>query len=212
MRLRKTRGRDREPPPRRRPSRPRRTSRAMRASGPGCTSTRSRPSSSTCAGAAAPRASAIPSHRRGGRARDDAPLHREHGEIKDGDLAARRRRLRGRLLHRRHHADVPGVRAVHARPQRALYEIVLEAQLAAIDACRPGRTMQDVHDVATRVLVDGMVRVGLLRGGARRPDQGQQARAVLHAQDEPLARTRRPRRRPLRAARARRARSSPTTC
>jgi Xaa-Pro aminopeptidase len=49
-------------------------------------------------------------------------------------------------------------------PQRALYEVVLEAQLAAIAACRPGKTFQDVHDAAVRVLVDGMIHVGLLRG------------------------------------------------
>jgi Xaa-Pro aminopeptidase len=49
-------------------------------------------------------------------------------------------------------------------PQRRLYEVVLRAQLAAIDACRPGRSMQDVHDLATRSLVEGMVSAGLLRG------------------------------------------------
>jgi Xaa-Pro aminopeptidase len=49
-------------------------------------------------------------------------------------------------------------------PQRALYEVVLESQLAAIDVCRPGKTLNDVHNAAVSVLVSGMVRVGLLKG------------------------------------------------
>lgn len=66
-------------------------------------------------------------------------------------------------------------------PQRSLYEIVLRAQLAAIDACRPGRTMQEVHDVATRVLVEGMVAVGLLHGDpAKLILDNQHARYYMH--------------------------------
>lgn len=48
--------------------------------------------------------------------------------------------------------------------QRELYEVVLDAQLAAIDAVRPGRTWAEVHDLATRVLTRGMLRLGLLEG------------------------------------------------
>jgi Xaa-Pro aminopeptidase len=48
--------------------------------------------------------------------------------------------------------------------QRALYEVVLEAQLAAIDKVRPGNHWNDPHDAAVRVLTRGLVRLGLLRG------------------------------------------------
>ena len=48
--------------------------------------------------------------------------------------------------------------------QRAAYEWVLRAQLAAIDACRPGRRFGEVHDAAVRVLTEGMVALGLLEG------------------------------------------------
>jgi Xaa-Pro aminopeptidase len=51
-----------------------------------------------------------------------------------------------------------------SEPQRRLYEVVLEAQIAAVEACRPGATVDDVHDVALRGLVDGMVRLELLTG------------------------------------------------
>ena len=49
-------------------------------------------------------------------------------------------------------------------PQRQLYEIVLEAEEAALAAVRPGRTLEEIHDVALRILVEGLVRVGLLDG------------------------------------------------
>jgi Xaa-Pro aminopeptidase len=48
--------------------------------------------------------------------------------------------------------------------QRALYDVVLEAQLAAIDKVRPGNHWDDPHDAAVRVLTRGLVRLGLLKG------------------------------------------------
>lgn len=48
--------------------------------------------------------------------------------------------------------------------QRALYEVVLEAQLAAIDKVRPGNHWNDPHDAAVKVLTRGLVRLGLLKG------------------------------------------------
>ncbi len=48
--------------------------------------------------------------------------------------------------------------------QRAIYQIVLDSQLAAIDACRPGRTLEEVHDVASRVIAEGLVALGLVEG------------------------------------------------
>ena len=46
--------------------------------------------------------------------------------------------------------------------QRTLYEIVLDAQLAAIAATRPGARFTDGHDAAVRVLAQGMLDTGLL--------------------------------------------------
>ena len=48
--------------------------------------------------------------------------------------------------------------------QRDLYEIVLDAQLKGIEAIKPGVKFDDPHDAAVRVLVEGMCRVGLLKG------------------------------------------------
>jgi Xaa-Pro aminopeptidase len=50
--------------------------------------------------------------------------------------------------------------------QRAVYEIVLEANLAAIEKVRPGNHWNDPHDAAVRVVTQGLVRLGLLKGRA----------------------------------------------
>jgi Xaa-Pro aminopeptidase len=46
--------------------------------------------------------------------------------------------------------------------QRALYELVLAAQDAALAAIRPGRPYSGFHDAALRVLVQGMLDLGLV--------------------------------------------------
>jgi len=50
------------------------------------------------------------------------------------------------------------------RPQRALYELVLEAQRAAIDTSRPGVSWNAPHEAAVKVLTKGLVRLGILSG------------------------------------------------
>ena len=55
-----------------------------------------------------------------------------------------------------------------SRAQRELYSVVLAAQEAAIDSVGPGRTVDDVHMAAVRVLVDGLVDLGALKGRAKR--------------------------------------------
>ncbi|BCN41042.1 Xaa-Pro aminopeptidase [Alicycliphilus denitrificans] len=50
-------------------------------------------------------------------------------------------------------------------PQRALYDLVLESQKAAIAAIRPGRRFNDPHDAAVAVLAQGMLDLGLLDKG-----------------------------------------------
>ncbi len=47
--------------------------------------------------------------------------------------------------------------------QRDLYEIVLAAQLKAIETVKPGIKFDDPHDAAVRVLVEGMCHLGLLK-------------------------------------------------
>jgi len=49
-------------------------------------------------------------------------------------------------------------------PQKAVYELVLAAQLACIDAVRPGRAFHDYHQVAERVLAQGLIDLKLCEG------------------------------------------------
>lgn len=64
-------------------------------------------------------------------------------------------------------ADITRTFPVNGRfsgPQKALYEVVLAAQLAAIASVQPGASWQAPHDAAVRVLTQGLVDHGLLQG------------------------------------------------
>ncbi len=50
--------------------------------------------------------------------------------------------------------------------QKAIYELVLAAQIAAIDQVKPGRHWNDPHEAAVRVMVDGLLDLKLLKGKA----------------------------------------------
>lgn len=49
-------------------------------------------------------------------------------------------------------------------PQRAVYELVLAAQAAAIAAVKPGARWNEPHDVAVKVLAQGFIDLKLLQG------------------------------------------------
>lgn len=48
--------------------------------------------------------------------------------------------------------------------QRAIYELVLRAQLAAIEKVAPGLHWNEPHDAAVRTLTQGLIKLGLLKG------------------------------------------------
>ena len=51
-----------------------------------------------------------------------------------------------------------------SKEQRALYEVVLAAQLEAIAAVRVGNHWNQPHDVTVRIITEGLVDLGLLDG------------------------------------------------
>ncbi len=62
-------------------------------------------------------------------------------------------------------ADITRTYPVNGRfsaPQRILYELVLDAQAAALAAIRPGLPYSGMHDAALRVLTQGMLDLALL--------------------------------------------------
>ena len=52
----------------------------------------------------------------------------------------------------------------YSGPQRALYDLTAAAQDAAVQATAPGRSCNDSHDAAVRVLAQGMLDLKLLKG------------------------------------------------
>jgi len=51
-----------------------------------------------------------------------------------------------------------------SKAQKAVYEVVLAAQLAAIQQVRPGNHWNDPHEAAVRALTKGLLELGLLKG------------------------------------------------
>jgi Xaa-Pro aminopeptidase len=67
-----------------------------------------------------------------------------------------------------HASDITRTFPVDGRfsaPQRAVYEVVLQAQLASIAAARPGVPYETIHEAARRVIAEGLVDLKLLPRG-----------------------------------------------
>ena len=83
--------------------------------------------------------------------------------LKDGDLLL----IDAGCEYEYYASDITRTFPVNGRyspAQRALYEVVLEAQYAAIDAVRPGNHWNQPHEAAVRVITQGLVKLGLLSG------------------------------------------------
>ncbi len=50
------------------------------------------------------------------------------------------------------------------KAQKEIYEIVLKAQKDAINAVKPGVKFADIHKLTVEVLVEGLIKLGLLKG------------------------------------------------
>lgn len=92
-------------------------------------------------------------------------LHYKENEaqLRDGDLLL----IDAGGEYRGYTADITRTFPVNGRysgPQKAVYEVVLAAQLAAIDELKAGNSSARPHEVATRVLTEGLVALGLLKG------------------------------------------------
>jgi len=101
-------------------------------------------------------------------------------ELKDGDLLL----IDAGAEYQGYASDITRTFPVNgefSEPQLELYNLVLEAQFAAIDAVQPGNHWNDPHDAAVKVLTKGMVKLGMLKG---RPAQlikdGEYRRFYMH--------------------------------
>jgi Xaa-Pro aminopeptidase len=84
-------------------------------------------------------------------------------ELKDGDLLL----VDAGAEYACYASDITRTIPVNGRftpEQRAIYQLVLDAQLAAIEEVRPGRHWNDIHDAAVRTITAGLIKLGLLKG------------------------------------------------
>jgi Xaa-Pro aminopeptidase len=89
--------------------------------------------------------------------------HANDRQMKDGDLLL----IDAGCEFDYYASDVTRTFPVNGRftpPQRALYEVVLAAQQAAIDKARPGNHWNEPHEAAVRAITQGLVKLGLLKG------------------------------------------------
>jgi Xaa-Pro aminopeptidase len=101
-------------------------------------------------------------------------------ELKDGDLVL----VDAGCEYGYYASDITRTFPVNGRfnpAQRALYELVLAAQEAAIAKVKPGNHWNDPHDAAVRVITKGLVDLGLLKGTVARLIKDQAyARFYMH--------------------------------
>ena len=84
-------------------------------------------------------------------------------QMKDGDLLL----IDAGCEYQYYASDVTRTLPVNGRytpRQRAVYEVVLAAQRAAIAKVRAGAVWNDPHEAAVRAITQGLVRIGLLKG------------------------------------------------
>jgi Xaa-Pro aminopeptidase len=83
--------------------------------------------------------------------------------LKDGDLLL----IDAGAEYDHYAADITRTFPVNGKfsePQRIIYELVLEAQYAALEQIKPGQRWIDPHQAAVRVLTQGLIKLGLLPG------------------------------------------------
>jgi len=86
-----------------------------------------------------------------------------NAELKDGDLVL----IDAGAEYQYYAADITRtfpINGTFSEPQKALYELVLKSQLAAIRVAKPGNPWNAPHDATVKVITQGLVKLGLLTG------------------------------------------------
>lgn len=84
-------------------------------------------------------------------------------ELKDGDLVL----IDAACEYQFYASDITRTFPVNGKfspEQKALYNIVLDAQIAAINAVQIGNSHKEPHNVAVRILVQGLLDLGIMQG------------------------------------------------
>jgi Xaa-Pro aminopeptidase len=89
--------------------------------------------------------------------------HENSEELRDGDLLL----IDAGCEYELYASDITRTFPVGGRftpEQRAVYEVVLDAQYAAIEKTKPGNHWNEPHDAAVKAITQGLVKLGLLKG------------------------------------------------
>jgi Xaa-Pro aminopeptidase len=92
-------------------------------------------------------------------------LHYIHndGELRDGELLL----IDAGAEYKGYASDITRTFPISGRfskPQREIYDLVLETQVACIEMVRPGTTHDELKKHSIEMITDGLVRLGLLKG------------------------------------------------
>ncbi len=107
---------------------------------------------------------------------------RNDAKVKAGDLVLIDAGVEAETLYTADVTRVLPVSGKFSKEQREVYELVLEANLAAIAAVKPGNDFLDPHRAAMRVLAEGLERMGILEDAeeALQEDKQYYRRYTLH--------------------------------
>lgn len=89
-----------------------------------------------------------------------------NAQLRDGDLIL----IDAGCEYQGYAADITRTFPVNGRfspEQRAIYDLVLKAQLAAIRKVKPGGSWNQPHDTTVKVITRGLIALGLLKGDER---------------------------------------------
>ena len=84
-------------------------------------------------------------------------------EIKDGDLVL----IDAGCEYQHYASDITRTfpaSGTFSPEQRAIYDIVLKANLAAIEAIKPGVAYDEPHNTSVKVITAGLIKLGLIKG------------------------------------------------
>ncbi len=102
---------------------------------------------------------------------------RNDGAVREGDLLLLDAGVEGEDLYTADVTRTLPVNGTFTAEQREVYELVLAAQNAGIEAVRPGAKFRDPHEAAMRVLAQGLYDMGILEVG---PEESMRKELPLH--------------------------------
>jgi len=86
-----------------------------------------------------------------------------NAQVKDGDLVL----IDAGCEYQHYASDITRTfpaNGTFSAEQRAIYDIVLKANLAAIEAVKPGVPYDESHNISVRVITSGLIKLGLIKG------------------------------------------------